>query len=135
MAASCCLKPLTSVPGCNAVTAVLNSIQPSARIIQQHTVIQVLTSACDLRSICTRSDGQLWELGHGGFGRVFKGVRAEVQPVAIKTVVHAGDQQGFVHEIKMLKFVSRDRNIVQFYGAGIRNNQLWLVTEYMEVSS
>ncbi|KAK9800309.1 hypothetical protein WJX73_010786 [Symbiochloris irregularis] len=85
--------------------------------------------------ICTTSDGALWELGHGGFGRVYKGVRAEVQPVAVKMVVQAADRkahESFVHEISMLKFVSRDRNVVQFYGAGIRNNQLWLVTEFME---
>ena len=87
-------------------------------------------------SISTTADGKLWELGHGGFGRVYKGVRAEVQPVAVKMVMQSADpkaHENFVHEISMLKFVSRDRNVVQFYGAGIRNNQLWLVTEFMEV--
>ena len=55
--------------------------------------------------------------------------------MAIKTVVQSDikAEADFLREINMLKFVSRDRNIVQFYGACRRNNQLWLVTEYMEV--
>ena len=68
-----------------------------------------------------------------------------MQDVAIK-MVHAADAEArekFQSEIAMLKFVSRDRNIVQFYGAGVRISdphaegkpepRLWLITEYMEV--
>ena len=87
------------------------------------------------RSICTGEDGKPWELGKGGYGQVYKGVRDEVQPVAVKMVVQSDRKscEAFIREITMLKSVSRDRNVVQFYGAGLRNNQLWLVTEYMEV--
>ena len=68
-----------------------------------------------------------------------------VQDVAIKMVFHTDQEarQKFETEIAMLKFVSRDRNIVQFYGAGVRMSdphaqgkvepRLWLITEYMEV--
>ena len=71
---------------------------------------------------------------------------AGVQDVAIKMVHHsdAEAREKFEGEIAMLKFVSRDRNIVQFYGAGVRISdphaegkpepRLWLITEYMEVS-
>ena len=61
-------------------------------------------------------------------------------------MVFHSDQEArekFETEIAMLKFVSRDRNIVQFYGAGVRLSdphaqgkvepRLWLITEYMEV--
>lgn len=74
-------------------------------------------------------------LGSGGFGRVFKGVRADVQAVAVKTVVQTDRKavEAFKNEIDLLEFVSRDKNVVQFYGAGLRNHQLWLVTEFMAV--
>ena len=70
---------------------------------------------------------------------------AGVQDVAIKMVFHTDQEarEKFETEIAMLKFVSRDRNIVQFYGAGVRMSdphaqgkvepRLWLITEYMEV--
>ena len=44
-------------------------------------------------------------------------------------------QESFLREISMLKFASRDRNVVQFYGVSIQNNAIWLVTEHMEVRS
>jgi hypothetical protein len=37
--------------------------------------------------IMKRPDGSLWELGAGGFGRVFKAIRNGVQPVAVKVLV------------------------------------------------
>lgn len=43
-------------------------------------------------------------------------------------------QQSFLHEISMLKFASRDRNVVQFYGVSLQNG-IWLITEHMEVST
>ena len=36
-------------------------------------------------------------------------------------------------EISILKSISYDRNIVQFYGAVLSNNEPMLVLEYMEV--
>ena len=47
----------------------------------------------------------------------------------------------FMREVALLKYLSRDRNIVQFYGACIKpaasqseHEQLCLITEFMEVS-
>ena len=43
-------------------------------------------------------------------------------------------QEDFLKEIKLLKHVSLDANVVQYFGASFQHDQLWLVTEYMEVS-
>jgi serine/threonine protein kinase len=71
-------------------------------------------------------------LGQGNFGRVVKGKRAEVQDVAIKMTIRVDAEEPhgeLLREIAMLKFISCDRNVVQFYGACIRSSQLWLITE------
>lgn len=44
------------------------------------------------------------------------------------------DQEEFLREISMFKFVARDRNVVQFYGVSIQSNGIWLITELMRVS-
>lgn len=41
----------------------------------------------------------------------------------------------FLKEINLLKRVSLDSNIVQYFGACFAEDELWLVTEYMEASS
>lgn len=43
-------------------------------------------------------------------------------------------QEDFLKEIKLLKHVSLDANIVQYFGASFQEDQLWLVTEFMEVT-
>lgn len=40
--------------------------------------------------ICRRPDGSLWQLGAGGFGRVYKAMRFGVQPVAVKVLAVSG---------------------------------------------
>ena len=59
----------------------------------------------------------------------------KLQPVAVKQLLNP-DQKAksdFLNEIKLLKHVSLDTNIVQYFGACFQDDQLWLVTEYMEV--
>ena len=58
-----------------------------------------------------------------------------VQDVAVKTLYRTEKrvQDDFVREVALMKFLSRDRNIVQFYGACVHHKQLWLVLEFMEV--
>ena len=58
-----------------------------------------------------------------------------LQPVAIKMMFRTDQkaQDDFLKEIKLLKQLSRDANIVQYFGASLQEDQLWLVTEYMEV--
>ena len=60
-----------------------------------------------------------------------------LQEVAIKMLFQTDQkaQESFLREISMLKFASRDRNVVQFYGVSIQNNGIWLITEHMEVRS
>lgn len=63
-----------------------------------------------------------------------------LQDVAVKMILRSADARAsasFMREVALLKYVSRDRNIVQFYGACITpgpEEQVWLVTEYMEAS-
>lgn len=84
--------------------------------------------------VVKRKDGEDWELGAGNFGRVLRGIRGDVQPVAIKTTFKRNKQMedAFIREIAMMKYVSRDRNIVQFYGACVQTQCLLLVSELME---
>ncbi len=52
-----------------------------------------------------RSDGSDWELGAGNFGKVLKGMRGGVQPVAIKQLFRRDKnmEEAFIREIAMLK--------------------------------
>ncbi|GAB4814550.1 hypothetical protein N2152v2_001596 [Parachlorella kessleri] len=104
--------------------------------------------------VMKRPDGSDWELGTGGFGKVFKALRNGVQPVAVKVLLvfkalRIGVQPvavkvllassdlrqmamaEFRKEIAILK-ACRDVNIVQFVGAHISSDKTMLVTEYME---
>lgn len=38
-----------------------------------------------------------------------------------------------LRELELLKFVSRDKNVVQFYGCCVKGDHVMLVTELMEV--
>ncbi len=72
-------------------------------------------------------------LGTGGCGEVLRGVRGGVQDVAVKVLAASatqGPRDALVKEVQLLKDL-RDRNVVQFYGAAIREGQVMLVTEYM----
>ena len=87
--------------------------------------------------VCTRPDGTPWELGSGAFGRVFRGLRGGVQPVALK-VLHDGsaaaaeadDRAAFSREVAILR-ACRHPNIVAFAGVSqAADGRLLLVTEY-----
>ncbi|KAK9829556.1 hypothetical protein WJX72_006471 [[Myrmecia] bisecta] len=84
--------------------------------------------------ICQRPDGSRWVLGNGSFGTVFLAVRGGVQNVAVKMLTRLDQHQldQFKKEISMLKKLSYDRNIVQFYGACMQEGKPMLVLEYME---
>jgi serine/threonine protein kinase len=62
---------------------------------------------------------------------------SDLQEVAIKMLYQSDQkaQQAFLREISMLKYASRDRNVVQFYGVSIQSSGIWLITEHMEVTS
>ncbi|KAK9830253.1 hypothetical protein WJX72_010587 [[Myrmecia] bisecta] len=84
--------------------------------------------------ICRRPDGSEWVLGEGSFGMVYRAVRSGVQDVAVKVLTRADENQlrQFSKEISILKSLSFDRNIVQFYGACLQDSKPMLVLEYME---
>ncbi|KAL0026084.1 hypothetical protein WJX79_008571 [Trebouxia sp. C0005] len=83
--------------------------------------------------ICSK-DGVPWVLGSGAYGIVYKAIRNGVQEVAIKILAAADDQQlhAFKKEIAVLRSLSYDRNLVQFYGACLEREHAMLVLEYME---
>ncbi|KAL0046581.1 hypothetical protein WJX82_004436 [Trebouxia sp. C0006] len=90
-------------------------------------------SLCNI-TISQRSDGSDWLLGKGSSGKVFKGLKNDVQPVAIKVLNQTDAHQlaEFAKEIQLLRKLSFDRNIVQFYGACLQEENTMMVLEYME---
>eukprot|EP00891_Asterochloris_glomerata_P001772 jgi/Astpho2/1772/fgenesh1_pg.00036_%23_1_t len=70
-------------------------------------------------ALCRNEQGRPIKLGQGGFGKVYKAMKCGVQPIAVK-LVHGTDRRqlsAFVKEIAMLKQLSFDKNILQYYGA------------------
>ncbi|KAK9825364.1 hypothetical protein WJX81_004084 [Elliptochloris bilobata] len=84
-------------------------------------------------SLCCHSNGAPWLLGRGAHGKVYRAVRKSVQDAAVKllTNVDAIQLALFIEEIQLLKRISFDRNVVQFYGACLESQPPMLVMEYM----
>lgn len=85
-------------------------------------------------NICKRLDGSLWRLGKGGFGEVFKGMKDGVDEVAVKVIRIKNTStavEQFKQEIDMISKL-RHRHILQFYGACIKPDCLYMVTELMQ---
>lgn len=85
--------------------------------------------------LCKRRNGELWRLGKGGFGEVFKGVKDAIDEVAVKRIPlennHCSVIEQFKKEIDMISKL-RHRHIVQFYGACIQPQHCYMVTELMD---
>ena len=84
--------------------------------------------------ICKKPDGSLWKLGTGGFGEVFKGLKDSVDEVAVKVIRIQNTpiaKEQFKREIDIISKL-RHRHILQFYGACIQPNSLYMVTELMQ---
>ncbi|GAB4822994.1 hypothetical protein N2152v2_010040 [Parachlorella kessleri] len=84
--------------------------------------------------ILKRPDGSEWLLGEGRYGRVYKALKGGVQAVAVKRLNKVTQKQKaqFDQEAGMLRYVSRDANVTQFYGACVTNGDMMLVEELME---
>ena len=84
-------------------------------------------------AICVRHDGSRWRLGRGAFGVVLKGVRHEIDEVAVKVIPFQDERSisQFKSEINMISKL-RHRHIVQFYGACTKRPCLYMVTELMQ---
>lgn len=86
-------------------------------------------------AICRRPDGAPWSLGKGGFGEVFKGLRDGVDEVAVKIIRISNCTPCVIAQFKAeIDLISklRHRNVVQFYGACIHPQDLYMVTELMD---
>ncbi len=85
--------------------------------------------------ICLKADGTYWKLGKGGFGEVFKGIKDGIDEVAVKVIrLQASSFTAvaqFKQEIDMISKL-RHRHILQFYGACVQPNCLYMVTELMQ---
>ena len=88
-------------------------------------------------SICKTLDGDDWILGEGSFGKVYKALRHGTSEVAVKHLPSIADDPRKLHlmrrEIAIMKRVSYDCNIVQFYGACSGADGAWVCMELMEV--
>ncbi|KAL3148304.1 hypothetical protein ABBQ38_013768 [Trebouxia sp. C0009 RCD-2024] len=84
--------------------------------------------------ICKRPDGSDWLLSSSESGQVFKAVKGGVQDVVVKVLGSSTNlaREDLRKEVEVLKSVSYDRNVVQFYGTCPHGNQSMLVLEYME---
>ncbi|KAK9829623.1 hypothetical protein WJX72_006940 [[Myrmecia] bisecta] len=121
-------------PGCSVSTF---APQSSSRTLTDHIAgdfVHGWDVSHDDIELCRRPDGSEWVLGEGSFGMVFRALRSGVQDVAVKTLTRADSHQlqQFRKEISILKSLSFDRNIVQFYGACVQGGKPMLVLEYME---
>lgn len=86
-------------------------------------------------SICKKSDGTAWRLGKGGFGDVFKGLKDGVDEVAVKRIRILSASPAMIEQFKQeIDMISRlrHRHILQFYGACVQPNCLYMVTELMQ---
>ena len=85
--------------------------------------------------ICKKSDGTPWRLGKGGFGEVFKGLKDGVDEVAVKRIRLLSASPSMIEQFKQeIDMISRlrHRHILQFYGACVQPNCLYMVTELMQ---
>eukprot|EP00210_Caulerpa_lentillifera_P007764 g7409.t1 len=86
-------------------------------------------------TLCVSPGGGRQCLGEGGFGAVYKALMNNVDEVAVKMVRAQNptvqQRQSFLQEIRVLSSL-RHRNIVQFYGARIRPDCTFFVTEMMK---
>ena len=88
--------------------------------------------------ICKKSDKQLWILGRGGCGEVYRGLKDRVDDVAVKVIrlqASVGDSRPAIAQFKKeIDIISklRHRHILQFYGACIQPSCLFMVTELMD---
>ena len=73
-----------------------------------------------------------------GDPQVYKAIRHGTSEVAVKHMDCLVDDPQKLHqmrrEIAIMKKISYDANIVQFYGACTTDSGAWLMMEYMEVS-
>ncbi|KAK2075706.1 hypothetical protein QBZ16_001815 [Prototheca wickerhamii] len=83
---------------------------------------------------CKDERGKVIKLGEGGFGVVFKTVQHGVDEVAVKRIRSLSPTMAqlrtFHNEVDCLRRLCH-RNIVQFYGACLQPESLFLVTELM----
>jgi hypothetical protein len=81
------------------------------------------------------ADGLPVFLGQGAFGVVTQAKLFGVHDVAVKTINHSAldvSYSTFLREVGLLHHISRNRNVVQFYGACQERDSLMIVTELME---
>ena len=112
-----------------------SALGPSARCVSP-TVMTMILFALPLCGTVTTSKGAT-DLACGG-AQVYKGLRRGVQEVAVKKLARNTSEDVWfkllTKEIDVLKKVSYDRNIVQYYGACLQDQaSAMLVMEYMAV--
>ncbi|KAL0053929.1 hypothetical protein WJX82_001314 [Trebouxia sp. C0006] len=99
-----------------------------------------LQNFCFEIQVCLRPDGQAWVLGAGTYGTVYKARRGS-QDVAVKTLntqvlcpsgTSSHDWRSIQKELRLHERLSRNRNLVQFWGHCVKHGCIYLVLELME---
>ncbi|PRQ20062.1 putative protein kinase RLK-Pelle-DLSV family [Rosa chinensis] len=97
---------------------------------QRHPELQFF----DLDTIIAATDhfSRVNELGHGGFGSVYKGQLANEQKVAVKRLSKTSGQgiEEFKNEVALIARLQH-RNLVKLLGCCIKGEERMLVLEYM----
>ncbi|KAL3748793.1 hypothetical protein ACJRO7_009951 [Eucalyptus globulus] len=122
-----CLKPLKAA-GCGGRGAAGRAAEEEAEDNSSSGLFY------DLRTlqVATNFFSELNQLGHGGFGPVFKGLMPDGQEIAVKKLSLTSRQgmREFTNEVKLLLKIQH-RNLVMLMGCCVEGQEKMLVYEYL----
>ncbi|CAL8471556.1 g11098 [Coccomyxa elongata] len=132
---ACALVGLKSCPGSVLHSSARSLMDSACSDFDRHKWCLPTIRTEDVE-ICRYPDGKPVELGRGGFCKVLKGLHGGVRKVALKMLLEVEDPEKelarFTQELDLLRSLSFDSNVVQFYGAAVMEGCPVLVLECME---
>ncbi|KAJ6804736.1 putative LRR receptor-like serine/threonine-protein kinase isoform X2 [Iris pallida] len=107
-------------------------LQKRSRSSTRIKVADVKDFTLEEMAVATNNFSKSAELGHGGYGKVYKGILADGTLVAVKRA-HAGSLQGSVEFFTEIELLSRlhHRNLVSLVGYCDEDDEQLLVYEFM----
>ncbi|GFP79780.1 putative receptor-like protein kinase at5g39000 [Phtheirospermum japonicum] len=122
--------------------AFLNRVKPSKKNDETYTEIWDESNIrstkydWDMISAATNQFSPYFQIGHGGFGSVYKGVLPTGQVIAVKRLSSSSRQglKEFKNEILLLPNLQH-RNIIKLLGYSIHREEKLIVYEFMENTS
>mmetsp|Transcript_12482 Transcript_12482/g.37497 ORF Transcript_12482/g.37497 Transcript_12482/m.37497 type:complete len:888 (-) Transcript_12482:561-3224(-) len=125
-----------SLPGSDEETEALGRSSSEGRRVQKEMEPQAkgALEVGEEVALCTDADGRPVVLGRGSWGHIYLATRWGTQEVAVKVIDREGHDSSWLgllrREVAMLRRISFDRNIVQFYGACLEGDHAMLIMEY-----